>query len=67
MKKSRERTHPSRSPAATVNGGDLTLLTRKQTSDQEYSNLTAVTGGCQHLTHATIPKAFHKESGRMLS
>jgi len=56
MKKSGERTHPCRSPAAT-----------KQTSDQEYSNLTAVTGGCQHRNHATLPKVFHEEPGRMLS
>jgi len=67
MKKSGNRTHPCRSPVATVNGRDLTLLTPKQTSDQEYSNLTAVTGGGQHRTHATLPKAFHEESGRMLS
>ena len=26
-----------------------------------------VTGGCQHLTPATLPKAFHEEHGRMLS
>jgi len=67
MKKSSEKTHPCRSRAATVNGRDLTFLTRKQTSDQEYSNLTAIIGGCQHRTHATLPKAFHEEPGRMLS
>jgi len=50
-----------------VNGRDLTLPTRTQTSEQEYSDLTLVAGGRQHRADATLPKAFHKESGRMLS
>ena len=34
-------THPCRSPTSTVNGRDLTLPMRTQTSEQEYSDLTA--------------------------
>ena len=39
--KERDNTHPIRSPTATVNGFDLTLPTRLQTSEQDYSDLTA--------------------------
>jgi len=61
----RASTHPYRSPvAATVNGRDLTLLTRAQTSDQEYSYLTA---GRQHHTPATLHKPYQEEPGRMFS
>jgi len=42
MKRSGESTHLCRSPTPMVNGRDLTLLTRTQTSDEEYSYLTAV-------------------------
>jgi len=66
MKKSCDRTYPW-SPAATMNGRDLTLLAWKQTCNQEYNGLTAVPGACQDRTHATLPKAFHEEPGRMLS
>ena len=41
MKTSGDSAHPCRSPTATVNGRGLTLLTRTQTSDKEYSDLTA--------------------------
>jgi len=42
MKNSSDNTYRYRSSAAaTVNGRDLTLLTRTQTSDQEYSDLAA--------------------------
>jgi len=52
-----------------VNGRDLTLPTRRQTSEQDYSDLTVnnSTGGRQHCTSATLTKGFHKEPGRMLS
>jgi len=49
----------------TVNGRDLTLPTRTQTSEQEYNDLAA-SNGRQHRVHSTLPKAFHKEPGRML-
>ena len=55
MKNSSASTHPYRSSAAaTVNGRDFTLLTRTQTSDQEYSDLAASNSGrqpCSLLTH----------------
>jgi len=41
MKRSGDSTYPCRSPTPTVNGHDLTFPTRTQTSDQEYSDLTA--------------------------
>ena len=49
-----------------MNGRDLTLPTRAQPSQQKYSDLAAINGR-QRRTHATLPKAFHKEPGRMLS
>jgi len=36
MKRSGDSTHPCQSPTPTVNGRDLTLTTRTQTSEQEY-------------------------------
>ena len=41
MKRSGDSTHPCRNPTPTVNGHDLTLTTRKPTSEQEYSDLPA--------------------------
>jgi len=41
MNRSDDSTHVCRRPTPTVNGRDLTLPTRKQTSEQEYSELTA--------------------------
>jgi len=41
MKRCGVSTHPCWSPTPTVNDRDLTLLTRTQTSEQEYSDLTA--------------------------
>jgi len=41
MKRSGDSTHPCRSPTSTVNGRDLTLLKRTQTSEQEHSDLAA--------------------------
>ena len=65
MKITGDSTHPYQSPSAvTVNGRDFTLLTRTQTSDQEYSYLTA---DRQHHTPATLHKPFQEEPGRMLS
>ena len=45
-----------------MNGYDLSLPTRTQTSKQEYK-----TGDSQHRTLATSSKASHKETGQMLS
>jgi len=65
MKITGDSTHPYRSPAAaTMNGRDLTILTRTQTSNHEYSYLTP---GRQHHTPATLHKPFQEEPGRMLS
>ena len=66
MKRSGDSTHHCWSPTLTVNGRDLTFPTRTQTSEQEYNDLAA-SNGRQHRAHATLPKAFHKEPGRMLS
>ena len=42
MKRSDDSTHPyCRSPTPTLNGCDVTLPTRTQTSEQEYSDLAA--------------------------
>jgi len=41
MQSSGDSIHPCRSLTPTVNGHDLTLPTRTQTSEQEYSDLTA--------------------------
>jgi len=41
MKRNGGSTHPCRSPTSTVNGRDLTLPKRTQTSEQEYSELAA--------------------------
>jgi len=41
MKRCGDSTHPCRSPTPSVNDSYLTLLTRAQTSEQEYSDLTA--------------------------
>jgi len=40
MKRSGDSTHICRSPTSAVNAHDLTLSTWKQTSEQEYSDLT---------------------------
>jgi len=68
MKNSGDSTHPYRSPApATVKGSDLTLLIWTQTSDQEYSDLTASNRRPSTPYSATLHKPFHEEPGRMLS
>jgi len=67
MKWSGDSTHPCRSPTPTVNGRDLTFLTWTQTSEQEYSDLTASNRRPSTPYSRNTPKAFHEESGRMLS
>jgi len=64
MERSGDRTHLCQSPTPTMNSLDLTLPTQKQTSEQEFKQ--PVTGGSQHHSPATLPKAIHKEPGRML-
>ena len=57
MKRIADSTHPCRqSPTPTVNGCDLTPPTRTQTSEQEYSDLTA-----SNRRPSTLPTAFHEE------
>jgi len=41
IKRSGDSAHPCRRPIPTVNGRDLTLPTRRQTSEQEYIDLAA--------------------------
>jgi len=41
MKRSGDSTHPCRSPTPTMSGRDLTLPTRTQTSEQDYSDFMA--------------------------
>jgi len=60
MKKSRDSTQPCRSQTPTVNGHDLILPTRTQTSELEYSDLTANS----RRPSATLLKAFRKEPDR---
>ena len=67
MKRSGDSTHVCRSPTPTVDGRDLTLPTRTQRLSRNIVTWRPVTGGRQHRAHATLPKAFHKEPGRMLS
>jgi len=67
MKNSGDRTHPCRSPVATVNGRDLTLLTWKQSAGQVYSDLSAGNRRPSTSYSATLHKPVHEEPGRMLS
>ena len=56
MKRSGESTHLCQNP--TVNCCDLTTQTRTQTLSKNTVTSRPVTGGCQHRTSATVPKAF---------
>ena len=67
MKSGGDSTHPCRSPTPTVNGGGLTSPTWTQTYERKYSDLTASHRRPSTPTPATLPKAFHKEPGDMLS
>jgi len=67
MKSDGDSTHPCRSPTPTVNGRDLTFPTWTQTYERKYSDLTASHRRPSTPTPATLPKAFHKEPGYMLS
>jgi len=66
MKRSGDSTHPSWSPAQIVNSCDLTPPTRTQTSEQEYSDLTASNRRLSRPYSRNPPKAFHEEPGRVL-
>ena len=50
-----------------VNGRDLTLQHGRKRLSKNIVTWRPVTGGRQHRSHATLPKAFHKEPSRMLS
>jgi len=50
-----------------MNGCDLTLLTRTQTSEQEYNDLMSSNRRPSTPTPATLPKAFHEETCCMFS
>jgi len=68
MKRNGDSIHPCRSATPTVNDFDLTPSTRTQTSEQEYSDLTASNRRRQqHAPAATLHKVYHDEPGRMLS
>ena len=58
MKRSGDSTHPCGSPTPTVNGQDLTLPTRTQTSEQEYSDLTASNGRPSTPYSPNTPRSF---------
>ena len=67
MKRNGDSTNPCRSPTPTVKGRDLTFPTWTQTYEQKYSDLTITHRRPSTPTPATLPKAFHKEPGYMLS
>jgi len=67
MKRIGDSTNPYRSLTPTVNGRDLTSPTWTQTYEQKYSDLTTSRRRPSTPTPATLPKAFHKEPGYMLS
>jgi len=58
MKRSGDSKHPCQSPTPTVNGRDLTLPTRTQTSEQEYSDLTASNRRPSTLYSRKSPQSF---------
>jgi len=58
MKKSVDSTHPCRSRTPTVNGRDLTIPTRTQTSEQEHSDLTASSRRPSTPYSQNIPQNF---------
>ena len=68
VKRSGDSTHPCQNPTPMVKGRGLylsryghKLLRRNAVACRP------ITGGRQHRTLATLPKAFHEETGRMLS
>jgi len=68
IKRSDGSTHPHcRSPTPTLNGRELTLPTRTQTSELEYSDLVASNRRPSTPYSRNTPRVFHKEHGRMLS
>jgi len=67
MKRSVDNTHSCRSATPTVNGGDLTYRHGHKPLSRNTVTWRPVTGGHQHSTPATFPKAFHKEPGLALS
>jgi len=67
MKRAVDSTHHCRSPILTMNSCDFTLSTRTQSSEQEYSYLTASKRHPSTPHSRNTPKAFHKEPGHILS
>ena len=63
MKRSGDITHRCRNPAPTVNGCDLTPPTRTQTSEQEYSDLTASNRRSSTPSSRNIPERFSRRTG----
>ena len=63
MKRSGDSTHHSRSPTPTLNGCELTPSTRAQSSDQEYSGLTASKRHPSTPYSRNTPKAFREKPG----
>jgi len=43
------------------------MVAQSQTSEQEYADLRATKGVCQHSNTATLPKSFHEGDRHILS
>ena len=68
MKRCGDSTHHCRIPTLTMNGCDLAPSTRTQSSEQEYSYLTASKTRDPSTSYSrNTPKAFRKERGHLLS
>jgi len=67
MKRSGDSTHHCRSLTPTLNGYELTPSTRRQSSEYEYSYLTASKRWPSTPHSHKTPKAFHEEPGHILS
>ena len=62
MKRSGDSTHHCRSPTPTLNSCDLTLSTRTQSSEQEYSLLTASERHPSTPYSRNTPESFSREN-----
>jgi len=60
-------THLYWSPTHTVNGCDLSPLTRTQKSEQEHSDFAVSNKRRQHWTPTTLSKAFPLEQSRLFT
>ena len=67
MKRSGDSTRYCRSPTPTLNSCDLTPSIRTQSSEQEYSYLTASKRHPSTPHSRNTPQSFHEEPGRIFS